>query len=72
MKVEGGVLRLRVQAPPVEGAANGAVIAYLAGLLKRPKNTIEVIKGMSSRNKAVRVKGVKAKDVLDVISKLFK
>ena len=65
--IENGVLKLRIQAPPAEGAANEAVIAFLAGLVKRPKSSIKVFRGLKSRNKAVRIQGIKALE----LKKLF-
>ena len=59
-RVEGfrlGALRLRVQAPPVEGAANVAVVEYLSGALGVSKSSLEVVRGLTSRTKWVRVQG---------------
>ena len=67
--IENGVLKIKIQAPPVEGAANEAVIAFLAGLFKKKKSNIAVILGKKSRHKVVRVLGIKAKDVLGLLQK---
>jgi uncharacterized protein (TIGR00251 family) len=50
-------LRLRVQAPPVEGAANAAVIGYFSESLGVSKSSVEVVRGLTSRTKWVRVQG---------------
>ena len=44
-------MKLSVQAPPVEGAANEAVIEYLAKTLKTPKRSIHLLSGETSRQK---------------------
>ncbi len=59
-------LRLRVQAPPVEGAANAAVIAYLAKTLKLSKSSVRIASGQSSRLKTIAIYG----DSRDVAARL--
>jgi uncharacterized protein (TIGR00251 family) len=53
--LHGGALKIRVAAPPVEGRANAALIAYLAKALGVPKRAVTVLKGEASREKLVRV-----------------
>jgi len=55
-----GALRIRIAAPPVEGAANRELIRLLAKSLKVPQNAVEIISGASSKNKIIRLKGVPA------------
>lgn len=50
-----GRLRIRLQAPPVDGAANKALAGFLAGLLKVPASAVTVDRGQSGREKMVRV-----------------
>ena len=53
----GGALRVRVAAPPVEGRANAALLAFLAaGLGLRPRE-LRVEAGAASRDKLVVVRG---------------
>lgn len=49
------VVRLRVSAPPVDGAANAAVIAALAKALGLPKSALAIVRGARGRDKLVRV-----------------
>ena len=51
----GKVLRLKIAAPPIDGAANKAVIALLAQELRCPKSQLTIDKGGSSREKTVIV-----------------
>ena len=63
----GGALKFRVAAPPVDGAANEALCAYLAGLFKLPKKAVVVQSGHGSRKKRVLLTGVTAVRVRDVL-----
>ena len=53
-----GVLRARVSAPPVDGAANTALIRLIASELKVPKGSVRIVSGESSRSKVISVDGV--------------
>jgi uncharacterized protein len=46
-----GKLKVQLKAPPVDGAANKALIAFLADLCRVPKSSIEIQQGSSSRIK---------------------
>lgn len=56
--VHGEALKVRLTAPPVEGAANEACIAYLARCLGLPRRRLSIVSGQSSREKLIRVEGV--------------
>lgn len=58
-----GALLIRLAAPPVEGAANAALITFLADLLDLPKRQITILTGGKSRTKRVRISGVTADTV---------
>jgi uncharacterized protein len=49
-----GTLRVALMAPPVEGAANQALEAYLAKALGVAKSSVAVVSGLKSRDKTVR------------------
>ena len=51
-------LKIAVQAPPVEGRANSALIEFLAELFRLPKSAVEVISGELSRSKVFLLRGV--------------
>ena len=59
----GDALRLSLTAPPVEGRANDACIAFLAEFLKVPRSSVTIAAGAGSRNKVVRVAGLTADHV---------
>ncbi len=58
--IHDGSLKLALTAPPVEGAANRLCCEFLAGLLRRPKSTLEVVAGHRSRRKTLRAAGLSA------------
>jgi uncharacterized protein (TIGR00251 family) len=51
----GGSLKVQVSAPPVDGAANQAVIALLARWLELPRRAFTIVSGHSSRDKIIAV-----------------
>jgi uncharacterized protein (TIGR00251 family) len=61
---QGGALRVRIAAPPVEGAANEELVRTLAKELKVHVRAVEITSGHSSRLKHVRVSGLTS-DVLE-------
>lgn len=56
--VRDGRLVVKVTAPPVDAAANDAVVALLADVLHVPKRTISIVLGATGRNKTIEVSGV--------------
>jgi uncharacterized protein (TIGR00251 family) len=54
----GAVLKARLTAPPVDGAANEALIALLAEQLHISKGAIRIVHGTSSRQKMVEITGL--------------
>jgi len=61
---EGGVVRIRLNAPPVEGQANDSLVRFLAKALGVPKNRITLVAGGKGRSKIVRVDGVTGKELM--------
>ena len=57
-------LKLALTAPPVEGRANEACIAFFAEFLNVPRSSVTIAAGESSRNKVIRVAGMSAAQVI--------
>lgn len=57
-KVVGGELQVKVTAPPVDSAANEALLRYLAELLDCPRGQVELVRGHASRHKVIRLRGM--------------
>ena len=70
MGLHGDALKVKIKAPPVEGAANKMCIAVLAKAMKIPKSTIEIVSGQASRAKRVQVRGEKDRDSSEEIERL--
>ena len=64
---EGDFFKVKVVAPPIEGKANKALVALLAGKLRVPKGAIEIISGKSSRLKSIRIDGLSAEEIVRVL-----
>ena len=60
--IHGDALKVRLQAPPVDGAANTALLEFLADALRVPGSAVSLHSGKSSRRKVVRVLGVSPRD----------
>lgn len=56
----GEALKIRLQAPPVEGKANKALIEFLAGLLACSRSAISIESGDKGRNKMIFISGISA------------
>ena len=63
--LQGGVLRVKVTAPPVEGKANRAVIELLASHLRVPKSSIRIVSGEHAPLKLIEVAGLDSATVAE-------
>ncbi len=54
-QTEGGVLRVNVDAPAKEGKANKRLVEILAKYSSKPKSSIRIVKGRTSKNKVVEI-----------------
>ena len=59
----GDELKIKVTAPPVDSAANEALIKLLAEKLKCPRSRVELIRGQTARHKTLKIHGQSAADV---------
>ena len=62
-RIEAGALRIRVAAPPVAGAANAALIHYLADRLDVPRGSVRLVGGETGRRKRVLVAGLSSDEL---------
>ena len=60
---EEGGLKVHVTAPPVDGAANNALVALLAQCLAVRKRDIQIVRGMAGRSKIVEIAGISVETV---------
>ena len=60
----GGAILIRLSAPPVDGAANDALVRFLADTIGVPRSAIRLVSGEKSRDKRVAIAGVDLPTVL--------
>jgi len=63
----GAELRIKVTAPPVDAAANEALLRLLSETLDCPRSKVELVRGQTSRHKTIKLHGL---DVATVAAKL--
>jgi uncharacterized protein len=63
----GDRLKIRIAAPPIDGAANEELLRFLKNLLGLKKNDIEIMRGRSSRSKDVMCYNISERSALDII-----
>ncbi len=64
-----GALRVRIAAPPVDGAANEELIRLLAKTLQVKPSSVTIVSGHGGRMKKVTVEGITAKELQALIAK---
>jgi len=64
----GSELHVRVTAPPVDAAANEALVRLLADELACPRGRVELVRGHTSRHKVVKLHGCTVEEVLKRLS----
>jgi uncharacterized protein len=62
----GDALRIRLAAPPVDGAANAELVDFLAEIFAVARRSVKILAGESSRSKIVEVEGITERAVQDV------
>ena len=63
-----GALVVRLNAPPVEGAANEALVRFLARQLGISRSSVRVVSGEKSRRKVVQIEGLSPQQVMEALS----
>ncbi|MDA1010422.1 MAG: DUF167 domain-containing protein [Chloroflexi bacterium] len=63
--VRDGALLVRVTAPPVDGAANEALVRLLAKALSVPNRDVRIVSGSTSRTKVVEVAALDAAEITE-------
>jgi uncharacterized protein (TIGR00251 family) len=65
--LRGGVLQVKIAAPPERGKANRELTTYLSRMLGVRKSAIEIIRGENSRYKAIAIEGMSQEDIIKKI-----
>lgn len=66
--VHGDALKIRLSAPPVDGAANAALVEFLADTFAIPRRAVRILAGDASRAKLVELDGVTPDAVKRLVS----
>lgn len=65
--LHGEALKVRIQAPPLEGRANDELIRFLADTLSVPRANVSLLRGEKSRAKVFEISGVQEKTARDTL-----
>lgn len=65
--MDDGTIKIKIAAPPVEGAANKALIEFLAEALGVPRSQVDIVAGETSERKLVSLVGVSPETVDSVL-----
>ena len=57
MGIHGGEIKVRIQAPPLEGRANEELCQFLSKRVGVPQRSVQIVSGASSRHKRILIKG---------------
>ena len=60
----GDELKIQITAPPVDSAANDALLRWLAEILDCPRNSVQLLRGRTSRHKSIAITGLPPATVL--------
>jgi uncharacterized protein (TIGR00251 family) len=63
----GDAIKIKLKAPPVDGAANAELVRFVAERLDVPRGDVTIVSGLTSRRKTVEVAGIRA----EVLSRLL-
>ncbi|HUI44832.1 MAG TPA: DUF167 domain-containing protein [Nitrospirota bacterium] len=66
--MQNGGLKIRLTAPPVDGAANEALAKFLAERLSIAKSRVEIVSGHTGREKVIKISGMSREDVVILLN----
>jgi len=66
--MQDGSLKIRLTAPPVDGAANEALVDFLSTTLSIGKSQVEIVSGHTSREKRIKIVGMSEADVTRLLN----
>jgi uncharacterized protein (TIGR00251 family) len=66
----GDALKIRLAAPPVDGAANDELVAFLSNIFAVARKSVRILAGETSRSKLIEIEGITERAVHDVMSRM--
>jgi uncharacterized protein (TIGR00251 family) len=67
-RMQDGSLKIRLTAPPVDGAANEALVKFLSDTLSVSQSKVEIVSGHTSREKRIKISGMSDADVIRLLN----
>jgi uncharacterized protein (TIGR00251 family) len=67
----GEAILVRLAAPPVDGAANEALVDFLARTFDRPRRDVTIVSGLKSRDKRVNIEGLSERELASRLSAIL-
>ena len=64
----GDALKIRLAAPPVDGKANAALLAFIAAKVGAGRTAVELLSGPTARTKRIRIAGIAAESVVAALA----
>ncbi len=69
--IRDGILHVRVTAPPRKGQANRALLALMARELGVSKSDLSIVRGYTSRNKSLEIRGLSPEELKEILGRLL-
>jgi len=63
--VHGDALKVRIDAPPVDGAANEALVTFFSNIFAVPRRAVRILAGETSRTKVIEIEGITSRAIHD-------
>jgi uncharacterized protein (TIGR00251 family) len=70
LKIHDGALKIAIQAPPVDGAANDELVKFLAKTFGLARRDILITSGHAAKRKTLALSGLTKKQLLDILDRL--
>ncbi|NLB17606.1 MAG: YggU family protein [Syntrophomonadaceae bacterium] len=65
-----GIWKVKLTAPPVDGEANQALVSFLADIFKVSKQSVQILRGETSKLKLVGIHGISPQQTAEILNKL--
>jgi len=67
--IYGEALKVRLSAPPVDGAANEMLVIFLAKIFSVSRQDVRILAGESARSKLIEIRGITEHDVREAATR---
>lgn len=66
----GDAIRIRLAAPPVDGAANEELVSFLSSIFAVARKSVRILAGETARSKLIEIEGITERAVRDIASRM--